>query len=52
MVERTLNSEQIDNIIANAPERARRVNWVNVLDNAADFHAGRKAAVRSIRIEA
>jgi hypothetical protein len=35
IVARNLNSEQIDTIIANAPERARR--WAKVLDNAVDF---------------
>jgi hypothetical protein len=39
MVERSLNSEQIDTIIANAPERARRADWHAVLDNAASFTA-------------
>jgi hypothetical protein len=40
MIERTLNSEQIDTIIASAPERARRIEWDNVLENAARFTAG------------
>jgi hypothetical protein len=35
MIERNLNSEQIDTIIANAPERARRC--AKVLDSAVDF---------------
>jgi hypothetical protein len=35
-----LNSEQIDNIIAAAPERARRIEWDGVLENAACFTAG------------
>ena len=52
MIERNLNSEQIDNVISSAPEHARRVNWGNVLDNTADFQAGRKAEVRPILIEA
>ena len=39
MVERTLNSEQIDTIIASAPERARRVDWAKVIENAACFAA-------------
>jgi hypothetical protein len=43
MVERTLNSQQIDNIIASAPERARRVYWNCVRENAAHFTAGWKA---------
>jgi hypothetical protein len=30
----------IDTIIANAPERARRVDWAAVLRNAAGFGAG------------
>jgi hypothetical protein len=34
MVERTLNAKQIDSIIAAAPERARRADWVKVLENA------------------
>jgi hypothetical protein len=39
MLERTLNSEQIDNIIANAPEHARRADWAKVLRSAAKFDA-------------
>jgi hypothetical protein len=39
MIERTLNSEQIDNIIASVPERARRVYWNGVLENAVKFAA-------------
>ena len=39
MIERTLNSEQIDDIIASAPEHARRADWAKVLENAADFAA-------------
>jgi hypothetical protein len=39
MVERTLNSERIDIIIASAPERARRIEWNGVLENAAAFTA-------------
>jgi hypothetical protein len=39
MVERTLNSEQIDTIIANAPVFARRAAWIGVLENAATFTA-------------
>jgi hypothetical protein len=35
MIERTLNAEQIDSIIAAAPERARRADWVQVLESAA-----------------
>jgi hypothetical protein len=35
MVERTLNAEQIDGIIAAAPENARRADWVKVLERAA-----------------
>jgi hypothetical protein len=30
MIERTLNSEQIDNIIASAPKRLRRIDWNRV----------------------
>jgi hypothetical protein len=40
MVHRTLNAEQIDNVIASAPERARRIAWNGVLENAACFTAG------------
>jgi hypothetical protein len=40
MVHRTLNAEQTDNIIAAAPERARRIDWNGVLENAAEFTAG------------
>jgi hypothetical protein len=39
MIHRTLNSEQIDEIIAAAPERARRAQWRGVLENAAAFTA-------------
>jgi hypothetical protein len=39
MVERTLNSEQIDNIIASAPAFARRAAWARVIENAATFTA-------------
>jgi hypothetical protein len=40
MVHRTLGSAQIDNIIAAAPERARRIDWNGVLASAAEFTAG------------
>jgi hypothetical protein len=40
MIERTLNSEQIDNIIGSAPERARRIEWNGALENAASFTVG------------
>jgi hypothetical protein len=40
MVHRTLDAEQIDTIIAAAPERARRIDWNGVLENAACFTAG------------
>jgi hypothetical protein len=40
MVHRTLDSTQIDNIIAAAPERARRIEWNGVLENAASFTVG------------
>jgi hypothetical protein len=40
MVHRALDAEQIDTIIATAPERARRVYWNGVLENAADFATG------------
>jgi hypothetical protein len=39
MIERTLKSEQIDAIIVRAPERARRIAWKLVEQNAADFNA-------------
>jgi len=39
MVHRTLNAQQIDDIIAAAPERARRADWVKVMENATDFVA-------------
>jgi hypothetical protein len=39
MTERTLNAEQIDAIIAAAPERARRADWVKVSESAAGFAA-------------
>jgi hypothetical protein len=37
MIHRTLDSEQIDTIIASAPERARRADWAKVVENAAGF---------------
>jgi hypothetical protein len=37
MVHRTLDAEQIDTIIASAPERARRADWARVMENAAGF---------------
>jgi hypothetical protein len=40
MIERTLNSEQVNAIVANAPEHARRADWVKVSENATDFAAG------------
>ena len=40
MIHRTLDAEQIDTIIASAPERARRADWAQVLKNSADFAAG------------
>jgi hypothetical protein len=40
MIHRTLDAEQIDTIIANAPERARRADWAEVVVNAAGFVAG------------
>jgi hypothetical protein len=40
LIHRTLNSEQIDNIIATAPGRARQADWNAVLENAANFTAG------------
>jgi hypothetical protein len=32
MVEKTFNAEQIDSIIAAAPERARRADWAKVIE--------------------
>jgi hypothetical protein len=40
MVHRTLGSTQIDNIIASAPELARRAEWARVLENATEFASG------------
>jgi len=40
MIYRTLDAAMIDTIIASAPERARRVDWAGVLENAAAFAAG------------
>jgi hypothetical protein len=37
VIERTLNAEQIDAIMAAAPERARRADWVKVLESAAGY---------------
>jgi hypothetical protein len=45
MVHRTLNAEQIDNVISSAPEFARRVYWNSVLESAAVF----AAAAQSVR---
>ena len=39
MIELTLDTKRIDNIIAAAPERARRADWVKVLESAAAFGA-------------
>jgi hypothetical protein len=39
MVHRTLDAVMIDNIIAAAPERARRADWAKVVENAAGFAA-------------
>jgi dienelactone hydrolase len=39
MAHRTLDAAMIDTIIASAPERARRVDWAGVMENAADFAA-------------
>jgi hypothetical protein len=35
--DRTLDAEQINTIIAGAPERARRADWGKVLENVAGF---------------
>jgi Cys-tRNA synthase (O-phospho-L-seryl-tRNA:Cys-tRNA synthase) len=40
VVHRTLDGLAIDTIIASAPERARRIEWNGVLENAARFTAG------------
>lgn len=47
MVGRTPNAEQIDAIIA-APERARRADWVKVLENAAG-HANKASAIGGLK---
>jgi hypothetical protein len=39
MDHRTLDAEQIDNIIASAPALARRAEWARVIENAASFTA-------------
>jgi hypothetical protein len=46
MVHRTLDSTQIDDIIAAAPERARRAEWARVLENATEFVAELKTLNR------
>jgi hypothetical protein len=43
MIHRTLDAEQIDTIIASAPERARRVDWAGVAENAGAFTARLKS---------
>jgi hypothetical protein len=40
MIERTLNADQIDAVIAAAPERARRADWAGVLENATGWAIG------------
>lgn len=40
MVHRTLDAAMIDTIIAVAPERARRADWIKVMDSAAGFSVG------------
>jgi hypothetical protein len=40
MILRTLDADQIDTIIASAPERARRADWAKVVENANSFAAG------------
>jgi hypothetical protein len=37
MAHRTLDAEQIDTIIASAPERARRADWAKIVEKAAGF---------------
>jgi hypothetical protein len=37
MIHGTLDGAMIDTIIAAAPERARRADWVGVMESAADF---------------
>lgn len=39
MVQRTLDATMIDDIISRAPERARRADWIAVLENASTFTA-------------
>jgi hypothetical protein len=40
MIHRTLDAVQIDTIIASAPERARRADWIAVVENAGGFALG------------
>jgi hypothetical protein len=39
MIHKTLNAVEIHEIIASAPEHARRADWVRVQQSAADFTA-------------
>jgi hypothetical protein len=50
MIELTLDSAQIDNIISAAPERARRADWDGVLENAAEFTADLESSNPSGRL--
>jgi hypothetical protein len=45
---RTLDTEQIDDIISHAPECAQRVDWIGGVENAADFTAGLGKLVRLV----
>jgi hypothetical protein len=47
MVHRTLDASTIDDIISRAPERARRVDWRCVENNAAEFAAGLESYVQT-----
>jgi hypothetical protein len=47
MIHRTLDTEQIDTIIASAPERARRADWAGVLENAGAFITGLESKVHT-----
>jgi hypothetical protein len=40
VIHRTLDAATIDDIIATAPERARRADWTKVMESAANFAAG------------
>ena len=40
MIDLRLDTKRIDDIIAAAPEAARRADWIKVLENATGFAAG------------